>query len=176
LQQLTGGREVYETTSWMKSTANRATNMSASPPSRTILRIGEAVGDIDDLAIKEQQIRKTIEEHLNKELALNHRGIKVLSLFFIDRVANYRYYDEDGNACKGPYAEIFERNYKELIQRPKYRTLFEDVDVDTPVEKVHDGYFSIDKKTKQFKDSKEDTNGNIRAPDDETAYNTDYAE
>jgi type III restriction enzyme len=76
------------------------------------------VGDIDDLAIKEQQIRKTIEEHLNKELALNHRGIKVLSLFFIDRVANYRYYDEDGNACKGPYAEIFERSYKELIPAP----------------------------------------------------------
>ena len=66
-----------------------------------ILRIGKPVGDVDDLAIKEQQIRKTIEEHLNKELVLNKQGIKVLSLFFIDRVANYRYYDEDGNPQKG---------------------------------------------------------------------------
>jgi len=126
-----------------------------------ILRIGEAVGDIDDLAIKEQQIRKTIEEHLNKELALNHRGIKVLSLFFIDRVANYRYYDKDSNAHQGPYAEIFERNYKELIQRPKYRTLFEDVDVDTPVGKIHGGYFSVDKKG-----TLKDTNGATSADDD----------
>jgi type III restriction enzyme len=173
LQQLTGGREVYDNylvDEIYCEQGNEYVSFSTKP---TILRIGEAVGDIDDLAIKEQQIRKTIEEHLNKELALNHRGIKVLSLFFIDRVANYRYYDENGNACKGPYAVIFERSYKELIARPKYRTLFEDVDVDTPVEKVHDGYFSIDKKTKQFKDSKEDKTGNIRAnADDETAFNT----
>lgn len=72
-----------------------------------ILRIGKPIGDVDDLAIKEQQIRKTIEEHLNKELVLNKQGIKVLSLFFIDRVANYRYYDEDGNPQKGIYAELF---------------------------------------------------------------------
>jgi type III restriction enzyme len=120
-----------------------------------ILRIGEAVGDIDDRAIKEQQIRKTIEEHLNKELALNHRGIKVLSLFFIDRVANYRYYDADGVRHNGPYAEMFERNYKELIARPKYRTLFEDIDVDVPVEQVHAGYFSGDKKGREFRQGME---------------------
>lgn len=65
-----------------------------------ILRLGKVVGDVDDLAIKEQQIRKTIEEHLDKELVLNKQGIKVLSLFFIDRVANYRYYDKDGNSQK----------------------------------------------------------------------------
>jgi type III restriction enzyme len=138
-----------------------------------ILRIGKATGDIDDRAVKEQQIRKTIEEHLNKELVLNKLGIKVLSLFFIDRVANYRYYDADGVAHKGPYAEMFERNYNELILRPKYHTLFENLDAEMPVEQVHDGYFSIDKKTKQFKDSSEDKGGNIRAnADDETAFNT----
>ena len=65
-----------------------------------ILRIGRAVGDIDDTAVKEQQIRKTIEEHLNKELILSSKDVKVLSLFFIDRVANYRYYDDDGVAHK----------------------------------------------------------------------------
>ncbi|MEA5050756.1 MAG: DEAD/DEAH box helicase family protein [Oscillospiraceae bacterium] len=134
-----------------------------------ILRIGEAVGDIDDRAIKEQQIRKTIEEHLNKELALNHRGIKVLSLFFIDRVANYRYYDADGVRHNGPYAEMFERNYKELIARPKYRTLFEDIDVDVPVEQVHAGYFSGDKKGGNSDKEWKDTNGTTAA--DESAYN-----
>lgn len=161
LQQLTGGREVYENylvDEIYCEQGNEYVSFSTKP---TILRIGEAVGDIDDLAIKEQQIRKTIEEHLNKELALNHRGIKVLSLFFIDRVANYRYYDKDGNAHQGPYAEIFERNYKELILRPKYRTLFQDVDVDTPVEKVHGGYFSVDKKG-----TLKDTNGATSADDD----------
>lgn len=137
-----------------------------------IIRLGESIGAIDDTAIKMQQIHKTIEEHLNKELKLNHRGIKVLSLFFIDKVANYKYYDEDGNACKGKYAEMFENAYKDLIKRPKYRTLFNDVDVDTEVEKVHGGYFSIDKKSKKAKSGDEvykDTNGTTA--DDEDAYN-----
>ena len=137
----------------------------------TILKIGEKVGDIDDIAIKEQQIRKTIEEHLNKELILNAKGIKVLSLFFIDKVSNYRYYDEDGNRKKGKYAILFEKHYKELIKKPKYRTLFNDIDSEIEVDNVHDGYFSIDKKTKT-KDGKEaykDTNGNTAADDD--AYN-----
>lgn len=126
-----------------------------------VLRIGKAVGDIDDLAIKEQQIRKTIEEHLNKELVLNPQGIKVLSLFFIDRVSNYRYYDEEGNPCKGIYAQLFEKNYNDLIRRPKYNTLFREIDTDTPVEGVHDGYFSQDK-SKHIKD----TNGNSIADND----------
>ena len=61
----------------------------------------ESIGDIDDDSLKRFQIRKTIEEHLNKELRLNPKGIKVLSLFFIDRVANYRDYDSDGNVIHG---------------------------------------------------------------------------
>lgn len=134
-----------------------------------VIRLGESIGSIDDTAIKVQQIYKTIEEHLNKELKLNHRGIKVLSLFFIDKVANYKYYDEDGNEHKGKYAEIFEKAYKELIQKPKYRTLFNDIDVETEVEKVHGGYFSIDKKAKKAKGEVfKDTNG--ATADDEDAY------
>jgi type III restriction enzyme len=129
-----------------------------------ILRIGKPIGDVDDLAIKEQQIRKTIEEHLNKELVLNKQGIKVLSLFFIDRVANYRYYDEDGNPQKGIYAELFEKHYTDLIKKPKYNTLFKDIDLDTAAEDVHNGYFSADKKG-VFKD----TSGSTL--DDEDAYN-----
>lgn len=128
-----------------------------------ILRIDKAVGDIDDLAIKEQQIRKTIEEHLDKELVLNKQGIKVLSLFFIDRVANYRYYDKDGNPQKGVYAKLFEKNYSELIRRPKYHTLFDDIE-EVPAEEVHNGYFSVDKKG-----TLKDTSGTTAADDD--AYN-----
>lgn len=134
-----------------------------------ILRIGKAVGDVDDLAVKEQQIRKTIEEHLNKELQLNHQGIKVLSLFFVDRVKNYRYYDENGVKCNGIYAEMFERNYKELISRPKYRTLFADIDVDAQAHEVHGGYFSGDKKGGNSDTEWKDTSGSTAV--DESFYN-----
>jgi len=129
-----------------------------------VLKKGETVGEIDDLAIKAQQIEKTIEEHLDKELILNPLGIKVLSLFFIDRVANYREYDEDGNPHQGIYAKIFEEKYNKLIKKPKYKNLLGGIDVDTPVEEVHDGYFSVDKKGKA-----KDTSGNTN--DDDTAYN-----
>ena len=72
------------------------------------LRINQVLGGTDDDFIKQVQLRKTIEEHLDRELQLSHLGIKVLSLFFIDRVANYREYDSDGNAVKGKYARWFE--------------------------------------------------------------------
>ena len=110
------------------------------------LRLDKVLGGVEDDAIKRQQIRKTIEEHLDKELRLRHRGIKVLSLFFIDRVANYRTYDADGNPGKGKFAQWFEEEYRKLIAKPRYDTLFHDVDTTTLPEKVHDGYFSIDKK------------------------------
>ncbi|NMC59248.1 MAG: DEAD/DEAH box helicase family protein [Candidatus Methanofastidiosa archaeon] len=128
-----------------------------------ILRLGKAIGDIDDLVIKRQQIRKTIEEHLDKELILKPQGIKVLSLFFIDKVANYRYYDEEGNPQKGIYAEIFEEEYKNLITKPKYHTLYKEVDVETPAAGVHNGYFAQDRKGVL-----KDTKGNTLA--DEDAY------
>jgi len=126
-----------------------------------VLNIGKPVGDIDDLVIKRQQIRKTIEEHLNKELKLNPLGIKVLSLFFIDKVANYRYYDEEGNPQKGIYAEIFEEEYKKVISKQKYSTLLKEIDLETPAEGVHNGYFSQDKKGVL-----KDTRGNTLSDDD----------
>lgn len=134
-----------------------------------LIQKGEAYGDIDHDELKRVQIRKTIEEHLNKELKLTRKGIKVLSLFFIDRVANYRDYDSEGNPIKGKYAVMFEEEYKKFIRKPKYNTLFMDVDIDTIAEEVHDGYFATDKK----KDSKgnsiyKETKGNTAA--DEDAY------
>lgn len=166
------GREVYEgyiINDIYCEPGNEYVDFTSEPD---ILRIGKAVGDIDDIAIKEQQIKKTIEEHLNKELILNKKGIKVLSLFFIDKVANYKYYDENGNPQKGIYAKLFEKNYNELIHKPKYNTLFKDIDLDTEAQYVHKGYFAIDKKAKKVNDSEEifkDTKGNTL--DDEDAYN-----
>lgn len=98
-----------------------------------------------DLEVKRGQIRKTIEEHLNKELKLNVLGIKVLSLFFIDNVANYRKYDDEGKPYLGEYGRIFEEEYKDVLKSPKYRKLR---DYHIPAEEVHNGYFSIDKKGK----------------------------
>jgi type III restriction enzyme len=92
------------------------------------LRIGEAVGDVDADAMKRLMIRRTIEEHLDKEIRLAPHGIKVLSLFFIDTVEHYRRYGEHG-AEKGKYALMFEEEYRKAAARPKYRGLFKGIDL-----------------------------------------------
>jgi len=157
------GRDVYEGYIISEIYCEEGNEYVAFTSKPDILRIGKPIGDVDDLAVKEQMIRKTIEEHLNKELVLNKQGVKVLSLFFIDRVANYRYYDENGNPQKGIYATLFEKHYNDLIRQPKYNTLFKDIDLDTAAEEVHNGYFSADKKGVL-----KDTNGSTQ--DDEDAY------
>ncbi|PEQ91753.1 restriction endonuclease subunit R [Bacillus sp. AFS006103] len=123
----------------------------------SIIRLSQSLEN--DLQIKRAQIRKTIEAHLDKELKLNPLGIKVLSLFFIDNVANYRQYDEENNRILGPFAKIFEEEYEDVIRSEKYRGLR---DVKIPVSEVHDGYFSVDKG--KFKN----TNGSSQA--DESTY------
>tara|TARA_E500000318_G_scaffold92759_2_gene91597 strand:- start:1232 stop:4219 length:2988 start_codon:yes stop_codon:yes gene_type:complete len=110
------------------------------------LRPGEAWGDVDPMAVQREMIRRTIKEHLDKEKRLRPQDIKVLSLFFIDQVDRYRQFDEDGNPVKGEYAQIFEEEYKRWARHPDYNTLFKEVDLDTAVEEVHNGYFSIDRK------------------------------
>jgi type III restriction enzyme len=116
------------------------------PGGEHFLKIGQAYGDLEPLVIQREMIRRTIKEHLDKELRLAHQGIKVLSLFFIDSVEKYRKYDEDGNAIKGDYALIFEEEYRRLAKHPDYRSLFKEVDIPSAAEEVHNGYFSIDKK------------------------------
>ena len=110
------------------------------------LRINGTFGDVDDEALKRIMIRRTIEEHLDKELRLSPQGIKVLSLFFIDVVERYRSYAADGTQIKGKYAVMFEEEYRKAAAKPKYRTLFNDVDLESDATDVHNGYFSIDKK------------------------------
>ncbi|MBQ2931749.1 MAG: DEAD/DEAH box helicase family protein [Clostridia bacterium] len=123
------------------------------------IRLGKAIGGVDETIIKKAQIRRTIETHLNKELMFLDKGIKVLSLFFIDEVAKYRA-DDDG---KGIYAQLFEECYTELINRPKYAPIKERFT--TAIDKIHDGYFSKDKKGKL-----KNTNGDTQ--DDYNTYNT----
>ena len=165
LFEKSGRREVYEgyvINDIYCEPGNEYIDFTSKPE---VLRLGEAVGAFDQMQLKRLQIRKTIEEHLDKELLLNHKGVKVLSLFFIDRVANYRYYDDEGRPHKGIYAEMFEQAYRELIQKPKYHSLVENLGPHTDAEQVHNGYFAIDKRTKTFKDSSGQT------LDDEDAYN-----
>jgi type III restriction enzyme len=119
------------------------------------LAIGQELGGIREDLWK-AQIKNTVRRHLDKELALKGRGIKVLSLFFIDKVANYRSYDEQGQPLKGKFAETFETVFAELSALPKYKDL-----LPYPVEKLHNGYFAQDKKG-VFKD----TNGSTQADDD----------
>lgn len=110
-------------------------------------KITLASATLEDEALKRAQITKTIEEHLNKELFFYQTGhrIKVLSLFFLDKVENYRIYSEEGAPQPGRYAQIFEEEYSRLINLPKYKQLS---DVDVPVTEIHDGYFSADNKGK----------------------------
>lgn len=119
------------------------------------LYVGERHDDLNDDVMR-FQMRRTIEEHLRKELRLNKQGIKVLSLFFIDRVANYRFYDEQGNMVAGKFAKWFEEIYSELIAQPQFQSLniF-------PIEQIHNGYFSQDKKGHV-----KDTNGETQADND----------
>ncbi|MCG8761960.1 DEAD/DEAH box helicase family protein [Tenacibaculum finnmarkense] len=137
-----------------------------------VIRLGQAIGAVDEKQVKRALISKTIEEHLDKELVLNPQGIKVLSLFFIDSVGKYRTYDDEGNAENGEYAEIFETEYLKLITKPKYVSLFEEItDDEKDASAVHNGYFSIDKKSKSSnkKDKFEyfkDTSGKVKADED----------
>lgn len=112
--------------------------------------LGKALGGVDENIIKEAQIKRTIRAHLDKELRYTEKGIKVLSLFFIDEVKKYRTADGE----KGIYAEMFERCYNELISQPKYAPL--KAQFPARAETVHNGYFSQDKKGK-FKNTKGDT-------------------
>ncbi|MBU4486347.1 MAG: DEAD/DEAH box helicase, partial [Candidatus Delongbacteria bacterium] len=120
-----------------------------------ILYVGDRQGGMTDEIMK-FQIRKTIEEHLKKEKRLNPKGIKVLSLFFIDRVSNYRSYDSAGISTKGKFAEWFEEIYNEFSTQPAFAYLNK-----YEVSKAHNGYFSADKKG-LFKD----TSGETQADDD----------
>ncbi len=133
------------------------------------LYAGDAQGDVNESTLRRIQIRETIKSHLDKERHLFHRGIKVLSLFFIDEVAKYRQYDSEGNPLKGEYARAFEEEYQNALEEylDSARDGFADYLQRIAVDRTHNGYFSIDKKGRM-------TDPKVKAreteSDDESAY------
>jgi len=129
---------------------------------------GEAHGNVNESTLRRIQIREAIRAHLEKEQALFYQDIKVLSLFFIDEVAKYRQYDKQGQ-IDGEYAKMFIEEYESCLEeidfseKQEYRKYIQQHDAN----QIHNGYFSIDKKTKQFIDSK--TN-QAKETDDVDAY------
>ena len=116
---------------------------------------GEVIGDVSESDMRRVQIRETIISHFQKEAQLFHKGIKTLSLFFIDEVAHYRQYDADGNETLGEFGRIFEEEYVSVMNGyrtlldPEYVAYLDSIDVHA----THRGYFSIDKKTGRAIDS-----------------------
>ena len=136
----------------------------------TTIRRGEVIGDTNELNMQRVQIRETIKSHFEKERQLFKRGIKCLSLFFIDEVAKYKSYDEDGNEVKGLFQKMFEEEYARLVNEEfhiwdeeynEYLRRF------MPKE-VHRGYFSIDKKSNRIIDGKVEKKTGLS--DDISAY------
>jgi len=144
------------------------------PGGEVYLALGQAHGEVDALAVQREMIRRTIKEHLEKEKLLRPKGIKVLSLFFIESVARYRQYDKDGNPVKGDYARIFEEEYRRAAKLPAFQSLFGEVDLAQEAAVVHDGYFSIDKKGR-WADPELDKEGSLKnetsRADAERGYN-----
>jgi len=131
-------------------------------PKDVLIELGRYTVDVDDSIIKRKMIAKTIQEHLDKEVEYNKDGIKVLSLFFIDKVANYR----DG----GPYSKMFEEEYARLIKSPKYRSILKDEDPIVQAQNAHGGYFSGDSTSAGAKSGKwKDSSG--KTADDDRMYN-----
>ena len=136
------------------------------------LHEGDAEGQVTEEAMRRVQIRETIRTHLERERELYPKGIKVLSLFFIDHVDNYRCYEGDATK-KGRYATIFEEEYSQLVQELKddelsqYDASYRDYLSRFTAEEVHNGYFSQDKRGK-FIDSK--VNRSEGGSNDEDAY------
>lgn len=155
LYVLSNGREVYRNGYIVEEID--AANGCIIFSNGDILYQGQRKNDLNDEIMK-FQIRRTVEEHLRKELKLNRQGIKVLSLFFVDRVANYRSYDAQGNVVDGKFAVWFKEIYNELIHKSTYQSLSKYSD------KIHNGYFSQDKKGRV-----KDTSGETQA--DADTYN-----
>lgn len=121
------------------------------------LKLGQEIGGIRD-DIWKIQIKHTIRKHLEKELQVQSIGIKVLSLFFVDRVANYRDYGDDGKIIAGKFAHAFIEAFTELSKEERFKGI---PWIKEPIDKLHNGYFAQDKKG-----TLKDTNGSTQADDD----------
>lgn len=171
------GDNLYNTSKQMNQYKDGFTITDINPVFGTVtfvngetLSVGNSTGDVSENDIRRIQIRETIISHLDKEEEMYEKGIKVLSLFFIDEVAKYREYDEEGNLQLGIYGKIFEEEYTRalnergrLLDTP-YNRYLESIETS----KTHNGYFSIDKKTGRCIDSSLKKNSD--ESDDVSAY------
>ncbi len=120
-----------------------------------VINKGEVIGDVSEADMRRVQIRETIISHMQKEALNFNRGIKTLSLFFIDEVAKYRQYDDEGHEVNGEYGKVFEEEYLSVLTEyrdildPVYLTYLDSISAHD----THRGYFSIDKKTGRSVDS-----------------------
>ena len=133
---------------------------------------GDVIGKVSEEQLRRLQIRETIISHIERERQLFHKGIKVLSLFFIDEVDHYKCYDAAGQPYNGIFADMFEEEYKDVIGNlqlaigdAEYIRYLDSI----PAERTHAGYFSIDKKghmtNSKVSDKKEKTSDDIDAYD-----------
>lgn len=172
------GDDLYYVSQEMEQYKDGYTISEIDPLSNTVtflngdvISTGDVVGDVSEKDIIRIQIRETIASHFEKEESLFNKGIKTLSLFFIDKVEHYRQYDEDGNELLGEYGVIFEQEYTDILNQ--YITLSDTPytrylkDMCSDASEVHKGYFSIDKKGKAI-DSKVKRGSDLS--DDISAY------
>ena len=125
-----------------------------------VIQQGKAAGDVNESSLRRVQIREAIKAHFEKEKVLFAKGIKVLSLFFIDEVAKYRSYTDAGEQA-GEYARIFEEEYNTqlnealTLEDTPYNRYLKGITANS----THNGYFSIDKKTKRLVDPEIEARG-----------------
>lgn len=168
LYDKSGNLEEYKNQFVIKKIDGRDNSVEFLNGTRLTLDQDNIVGNVNDDQLRRIQIRETILSHIQKEQQLFRKGIKVLSLFFIDEVAKYRKY-YDGKPMNGDYATMFEEEYNNIIHNfqhniddEKYINYLESIETS----KTHEGYFSIDKKNGTM------INGKIKkeGSDDVSAY------
>ena len=150
------GDDLYRTSNEMEQYSNNftiadidPTNVRVTLANGIVIHKGEVTGDVSEADMRRVQIRETIISHMQKEAVLFSKGIKTLSLFFIDEVAKYRQYDENGQEVNGEYGRVFEEEYVSVLN--EYRNMLDPFYL-AYIDKIsahdtHRGYFSIDKKT-----------------------------
>lgn len=162
-RKVSEGFNLYDNSNGMEEYKDRYTITSIDGRDNSVqfangikIYAGDVIGEVNENQMRRIQIRETILSHIERERKLFYKGIKVLSLFFIDEVAHYRKYNESGNAEKGGFAKIFEEEYNDIINHfqpefgeEEYLKYLEAI----KAEDTHAGYFSIDKKGKMI-DSK----------------------
>ncbi|WOT05018.1 type III restriction-modification system endonuclease [Shewanella youngdeokensis] len=208
LFEASGGRTVYEGYVINDIYCEEGSEYIDFTSRDDIIELSQSIGEVDQDTYKRLQVSKTVEEHLEKELKfyrkittgvdvmdhskiLSQKGIKVLSLFFIDKVANYRGYSSDGVPVQGKFAKWFEEEFTQQLRKPKYRVLYPSIwdknDAGKPTlnehalqelaNSVHNGYFAQDKKKDAsgnplFAESKLSAKGEGgKTAADESAYN-----